>query len=153
MMSKEQQKDYRGKLRSKYQTVNNDPSETVQSDAPLADIQKILAKYQEVGIIDHLNDAESVFRDVTEFTDYADAMRNLKVAEQTFMELPSKVREIFHHDVAEWLDAAHDPEKRDALVEAGFVKAPKKEPVEAAPVEPVSPAETGGEKVGEVSGD
>ena len=37
-----EQRDYRGKLRSRYQTVNDEPSMTVQSDADGADINKIV---------------------------------------------------------------------------------------------------------------
>lgn len=119
-----EQLDYRGKPRKDYQTFNDMPSETVQSEAHLADIQHILGKYREVGI-QKLDEVELRFADVSEFTDYADLMRQVKVAEVEFMKLPSKVREIFGHDVANWLDAAHDPEKRDALVEAGFIEAPE----------------------------
>lgn len=118
--------DSRGRMRSESWTVNDMESMTVQSDAHKADISNILSKYKQGLIVDHLNDAEAIFMDVSEFTDFADAMRQSKVAEVSFMKLPSKVREIFHHDVAEWLDAAHDPEKRDALVEAGFIEGPKK---------------------------
>lgn len=124
--------DYRGRPRSG--TVNDEPSKTIQSDADAADITKILARYKEVGIVEHLNMAQAAYMDVTEFTDFADAVRQSKMAEIEFLKLPSKVRRIFNHDVAEWLDTAHDPEKRDALVEAGFIKAPEPEVVPAAAV-------------------
>lgn len=114
--------DYRGKER--VQTEFHDESLTIQSDAPKADIQKILKQYKQVGIVDHLNYAEATFRDISEFEDFADAMRHAREAESEFLKLPSKVREIFNHDVAEWLDAAHDPEKRDALVAAGIIDPP-----------------------------
>ncbi len=123
--------DYRGKPRSLYQTVNDAPSMTVQSDKDAADITKILDKYKQVGIIDNLNMAEAMFKDVTEFQDFADVMRHAKLAEAEFMKLPSKVREIFGHDVATWLDTAHDEEKRDALVAAGVIE---ETPVDGAPV-------------------
>ncbi len=114
--------DVRGKPR--VQTVNQMPSKTVQSDAHLADITTILRQWA-VGGEDSLDVTADMFRDISEFTDYADAMRHAKVAELEFMRLPSKVREIFHHDVFEWLDTAHDKEKRDALVKAGFLEGPR----------------------------
>jgi hypothetical protein len=119
-----EQRDYRGKLRRTYQTVNEEPSMTVQSDADGADINKILAKYAATGIIDGLREVEIKYHDISEFTDFADAQRQLKVVEGEFMKLPSKVRGIFDHDVANWLDTAMDQEKRDALVEAGYIEAP-----------------------------
>lgn len=132
--------DSRGRKRSEAWTENDEPSLTVQSDADKADIGKILSRYAQVGIVDHLNMAQGMFMDVTEFTDLADAMRQSKVAEVEFLKLPSKVREIFNHDVAEWLDAAHDPDKRAKLEEAGFIEAKEiaKEPAEPAVVPPVA---------------
>ncbi len=120
----EGQRNYRGKLRSDYQTVNDEPSMTVQSDAADADIMTILAQYTEVGVVQQLNETQLQFGDISEFTDFADAQRQLKEVEADFMRLPSKVRAIFHHDVAEFLDTAHDQEKRDALVSAGLLEAP-----------------------------
>lgn len=121
----EVQLDYRGKPRSQYQTVNDEPSKTVQSDAHRADIREILKKYDQVGIVDHLAKVDAQFMDVTAFNDYADLMRHVQTAESQFMELPSKIREMFDHDVAKWLDAAHDQEKLDEVVEA---LAPKEAP-------------------------
>lgn len=129
----EDQLDYRGKQRSQFWTVNNRPSETVQSDKHDADINVIYRKFAKTGLIDSLNSAEVNYMDISEFTDFADAMRNIRVAEMEFMKLPSKVREIFNHDPAEWLDAAHDPEKRQALVEAGFIEGPPVSAPEGAP--------------------
>lgn len=113
--------DLRGRLRSGSWTVNDGPSLTIQSDAAEADIQVIMRKFRQTGQL-QLRETDALFMDLTEFTDYKDAMDQLRIAERKFMSLPSKVREIFDHDVAEWLDAAHDPEKRDALVAAGFLE-------------------------------
>lgn len=106
-----EQLDYRGKPRKKYQTFNKQPTRTKQADAKKADISHILRQYEQVGIVEHLNQVEGRYMDVSEFTDFADALRQVDAAEEQFMTLPSKVRELFNHDVAEWLDAAHDPER------------------------------------------
>lgn len=111
------QRDYRGKLRSRYQTVNDDPSMTVQSDAHLADIQQILKKFGATGIIEHLDDVQAQYADISEFSDYADVMRHVRMAEEGFMKLPAQIRMEFDNDVANWLDAAHDPDKRVAIAD------------------------------------
>ncbi len=117
--------DARGK--PPVQTENDGPILTVQSEAEQGEINKILKRYKEVGIIEQLNLTEASFRDVSEFGDFADVMRQSKEAELEFMKLPSKVREIFNHDVANWLDTAHDAEKRSSLIAAGEIE-PLKQP-------------------------
>lgn len=133
-----------GRLR--VQTVNDEESQTVQSDRHRAEMKEILRKYEAVGIIDHLRDVDLEFRDVSEFTDYRDMALQLKDAEARFMSLPSKVRELFNHSVEEYLDAAHDPEwvsrNSEALQRLGFeeVRPVAPEPPEQPPAAP-GPAE------------
>lgn len=101
--------------RPRVQTVNTEPSKTVQSDVFRTEIKHVLAKYSQVGIIESLRNVDLQFRDVTEFQDFADMMYQSKEAEKVFMSLPSKVREVFGHKMANWLDAAHDTSKLEAL--------------------------------------
>lgn len=114
--------DSRGKPR--VQTVNELPSRTVQSDSYNADIRNIMGQFGGVNLGDTLDDASALYADVSEFTDLRDALDQARMAEVDFMKLPPGVRQIFNHDVAEWLDTAHDKDKRDALVAAGFIEAP-----------------------------
>ncbi len=126
-------------------TDNTEPSKTVQSDAHLADLNVIMSEFLEEGR-DILGDTELMFADVSDFGDYQDVMLEVRRAEETFMALPSKVREIFNHNVTEWLDTAHDQDKREKLVEAGFIKAVE---VPETPAEPVvAKEEAGGEEEG-----
>ncbi len=125
--------DSRGNPR--VQTVNNDESETIQSDAHLADLKNIMGAFARDGV-NALDLAEQTFADVSEFNDYAEALREVDRAKDMFLTLPSKVREIFGHNVAVFLDTAHDDDKREAMVKAGFIKAPEEVIVEPV-VEPV----------------
>lgn len=132
--------DRRG--RPRVQTSDFGESLTVQSDNERADIRKILQRYEAVGIVDHLQEVDAMYRDVSEFTDLHDALLQAKEAETQFMKLPSKLREVFDHDVAKWLDAAHDPEKienlyRPKLEKLGVLEPVTQEEPQAAPlVEP-----------------
>lgn len=107
--------DRRG--RDRVQTVNAEPSKTIQSDAVKADIHEVLRPYGVVGLSQHLDNVDDLFLDVSEFTDYADMARQNKEAEAMFMKLPAKVRKAFNNDAYEWLDSAHDPEKRNNVLE------------------------------------
>lgn len=144
--------DARGRRRVR--TVNDQPSMTVQSDAHMTDIQTILKSFG-AGGMEALDQAQLIYRDVSDFTDLADALNQAKAAEVDFMKLPSKVREIFDHDVAVWLDTAHDVEKRDALVSAGFLDPPPEVVVEErvpAQEQEVPAAQAAGEAAGAAKG-
>lgn len=104
----EKGQDRRGRHRSEFWTVNDEPSKTIQSDAVEADIKTILSRHGVTGIVEHLNAAELRYGDVTQFEDYADMMRQVKAAETAFMQLPGEVRKVFGDDVAKWLDSAND---------------------------------------------
>ncbi|AJK28303.1 putative minor capsid protein [Eel River basin pequenovirus] len=124
--------------KARVRTKNDLESKTVRSELVRSEIKHILAQYEQTGVIDHLANVDLQFRDVSEFTDFADLMRQTKIAEMEFMKLPSKLREVFNHDVNEWLDVAHDPEKLEAkrpqLEKLGVLD--PKEPAPAAPPTP-----------------
>lgn len=112
--------------REAYQTVNLEPSKTVQSDADRADMRKILAKYEQTGVLVNMAKVDLTYRDVSEFSDFSELMLHAKEAESAFMRLPSKVREVFGHDVMKWLDGAHDglsQEQVDKLTVLGVLPA------------------------------
>lgn len=142
--TREDKPNWKGRMRSADWTICEDESLTVQSDHDRADIKKILRKYHEVGIVDELNQTEQLYLDCTKFTDFADVQREVARATQTFMALPPHVRRIFKNDVATWLDAAHDEEKRQALVEEGHIddlEGTVEAPPEETPPEETEPTE------------
>lgn len=114
----------RGRKRSEFWTVNDEPSKTHSADAPEADINEIMRQYGNVGVLQHLQNVEAQFADVSEFEDYAEVARYVAKAERQFMALHPDVREIFQNDVSTWLDTAHDQEKQDALIRGGFIPTP-----------------------------
>lgn len=139
------------RFRPRVRTSNESPSKTVQSDLVRADMKEILRKYEAQGVFTSMRAVDLAFRDVTEFQDFSDLMLQTKEAEAAFLRLPSKVRELFGHDVGVWLDTAHDSAKleklRPQLEELGMVPKPAGRP---APVdvrvipEPAAPAQFGG---------
>lgn len=94
--------------RKRVLTVNTMESRTVQTERDRADIRKIVQAYERTGVLVNMAKVDLAYRDVSEFTDFVDLMQAAKDAETAFLKLPSKVREVFNHDVAAWLDSAHD---------------------------------------------
>lgn len=78
------------------------PSMTKQSFKAECDINNILVKYQKTGVFDHVQKYEGQYFDATE-TDYHEAMNTVANADSMFNELPSRAREYFSNDPANFL--------------------------------------------------
>jgi hypothetical protein len=131
--------DALGRPQSLFQTVNDEPSRTIQSDSNEASIHTILARHGVTGVIEHLNEADLQFGDASNIVDYAEASRIMVEAEAQFLRLPPKVRGVFENDVALWLDAANDglqDEQRSQLVKLGFLEEIVSPEPPAAPIAP-----------------
>lgn len=78
------------------------PSMTKQAFKAECDINNILVKYQKTGVFDHVKKFEGKYFDATE-TDYHESMNIVANAQSMFAELPSKAREYFDNDPANFL--------------------------------------------------
>lgn len=75
------------------------------------DINNIIDLYTRTGELP-VNANELRYADVSSFTDYTTMRAAMAQADADFLELPSSVRERYHHDVAEFLDAIATDEGR-----------------------------------------
>lgn len=78
------------------------------------DINVIMRRYAQTGVIEHVSKRDPVYADVTGH-DYQTAMDVLANARTAFAELPARVRDRFDNDPQKMLDFVHDD---DNLVEA-----------------------------------
>lgn len=97
------------------------------------DINRIMKRYQQTGVIDHVNRAQPRFGDL-ETVDFQTAMNLVIDAEQRFLALPAEVRDRFGNDPARLLAFVGDEKNRAEAVKLGLLDPP------AAPVPPPSPA-------------
>lgn len=107
------------------------PSLTKQSMAAETDINVIMAKYQRTGLISHWMHGGS-YEDLTNATNYHDAMNMILDAQDAFMQLPARVRKHFGNDPAQLMAAIDDPSRADELRELGIL-AEVPEPVTGTP--------------------
>lgn len=121
------------------QKVFKKPSRTLQSEAAACDINLIMKKYEKTGMITHVRKTSGFYGDVSEVTDYHSAANFVAVAHESFMSLPSSVRERFKNDPGEFLAFVEDPKNADELIEMGLRSrpAPESPPVK---VEVTNPA-------------
>lgn len=125
---------------------------TKQSHKDECDINKILARFQRTGTLEHAREISSRYGDVSS-VDFQTAMDNVIRTREWFAGFPSSIRKRFNNDPAEFLQFIEDPANADEAVALGLVERPKEsqEPPTPAPApEPAtpSPAPAGGSAAG-----
>lgn len=129
-----------GVARSNFDTVNNEPSMTRQEFSEECDINTIMARYEETGVVSHINKREPMYIDFTMLPgDLAGMLAQLKLGEDAFMSLPASVRKEFDNNAINFVDFASDPENLDKMREWGLAP-PEKQPDPPMRVEVVNPA-------------
>lgn len=94
------------------------PSAAIQSAKDECDINKIMARYQKTGMIEHFNEQAPQFVDMPDEIDYQNSMGIIADAHSAFYSLPSTVRDRFQNDPAQWLEFIHDAESVDEAMRA-----------------------------------
>ncbi|AXH75386.1 MAG: internal scaffolding protein [Microviridae sp.] len=85
------------------------------------DINVILAQYMYSGEIPNLNEVPPNYADCTGM-DYMDHMNKIVEANQLFSELPSKIRNRFQNNPAEFLDFMHDENNVEEMRKMGLLR-------------------------------
>lgn len=103
---------------------SNDPGLTDQSQAAECDVNYILKRYQQTGILPN-TDVKSVFADVSSVPDYQDALNIVINAENQFSVLDAQMRARFMNDPANFLAFVEDPKNAPELIKMGLATAPQ----------------------------
>lgn len=96
---------------------------TKQSFADQCDINKIMAKYQKTGLIDHVTKHSAEYGVHTQ-RDLLEAYEVIERAEEMFADLPSKARETFGNDPGKFLaymEDANIESRAGELLEMGLL--------------------------------
>jgi len=84
------------------------PSMTKQSFADETDINKIVARFEKTGLIEHLNSREPFYGDVSDIVGYQEALNVVQKADDLFNAYPAKVRERFDNDPVKFIEFISD---------------------------------------------
>lgn len=114
-----------------------DQGRTKQSEFEESQINVILAKYIKTGVIQHVNNHQPAYGDITQM-DFQQSMETILKGQEMFEELPAQVRKNFNHDPAEFLEYVNDPENLDKLYDMGVTNSPL---IKAESTSPDKPAE------------
>lgn len=98
-------------------------SRTKQSMKGETDINNIMKRYQQTGLLAHVAAKSPTYMDVGDVTDYREALEQVRITETFFEGLPAKIRARFEHSAAAFLDFITDPSKRGEAQELGLIPA------------------------------
>lgn len=112
-------------------TVNTDKDMAIQSAKEECDINVIVRRF---GLTKVLPDVPlpPTYADFTEAGDFRESMEAIRMAKESFMQLPADVRSKFRNDPGAFVDFCSDPENLDEMREMGLAvpKEAKREPQE-----------------------
>lgn len=121
---------------------NTGPSVTQQHFKEECDINRIVKRFADTGILDHVQAATPAYGYASSQS-FTEAMQIVAKAQQEFEQLPSKIRAHFKNDPVLFLDAMQDPESRPELEKLGLIapleiETPEPAPPPDDPAQPIS---------------
>lgn len=112
-----------------------EPGLTKQAFMPECDINNIIKKFEKTGMVNHLNEKQPFYGDVSNIASYADAINIVQEAEDLFMKMSPGIREKFNNDPEKMIAFLNDPKNIDEAIKLGMAS---KRP-EMASTEPNAP--------------
>lgn len=92
------------------------------------DINTIMARYEQQGVISHVNRANPMYVDWSSMPDLRGRLDKFRLAGEAFMSLPAAVRKDFDNDPVKFVEFAQNPENLEKMRSYGLAP--------PAPVEP-----------------
>lgn len=103
-------------------TVNEEPTMAMQQYKDSCDVNKIMKRYKETGTISHLRNAQNgVYMDLTELPDYAEALMQIKRADEAFKQIPAEVRLKFNNDPSQLITYLQDSKNHEEAIKYGLL--------------------------------
>lgn len=126
-----------------------DPSLTKQSFKDECDINKIMARFQRTGVLDHVRKHQPEYGFASN-ADFTSSMQLVAQAQSMFEELPSSVRKRFDNSPGAFLDFVQDESNTAEMAELGLMgddyqPSPPAEPPPAPPGPPEAPNDANAE--------
>ncbi len=113
------------------------PSRTKQSFRDECDINYILRQFNVTGQLP-IGSVQPQYGDFSGITDYQSALNAVMAAQDSFLQLPAKVRARFDNDPALFVEFASDEANKDEMKALGLLREETAQAVVSSPSEPVS---------------
>lgn len=115
-------------------------SMTQQNFKQECDINYLLKKYRKTGMMEHFQQYQGNYADLSDVPTYQDALNKVIEAQNAFDTLPAEVRKIFSNDPGAFLEFVDNPDNLDEMIELGLAQKPQVSPQVATP--PADEADT-----------
>jgi phage internal scaffolding protein len=116
--------------------VFTSPSRTKQSFRDECDINNILKQFNVTGQLP-VGSVQPQYGDFSGITDYQSALNAVMAAQDSFLQLPAKVRAKFDNDPALFVEFASDEAHKDEMKALGLLREETVQAVVTSPSEPV----------------
>ena len=94
---------------------------TKQSFAQECDFNAVLSQWERTGVIEHIDARTPQYADVSELVDYQQALNIVSAAQDSFLALPSSIRERFDNNPAGLIHFLNDPANRAEAESLGLL--------------------------------
>lgn len=107
------------------QTINDEPSLTIQSEKDSCDFNLIYQKYVRTGLMSNIRTTPPRYGDFTDASDYHTSVLRAQQAHDEFMLLPASIRARFSNDPGELIGFLADENNRAEAIQLGLIDAPQ----------------------------
>lgn len=132
----------RVKSRRRVAKETGEKSMTKQEFVAQCDVNNIMKKYKETGLLDHVNRYQGSYGEFADAPDYHTALNKMHEADAMFMGIPSDIREVFDNDPGKFLEFVMNEENEDEMRDLGLLP---RQSVEKEEQEPAPPAKAASE--------
>lgn len=101
-----------------------EPTLTEQHHKEACDINNVLKRYRDTGVIEHRNQYEGFYADISGI-DFTESQNKIANAQSMFEELPAHMRRFFNDSPAFFLDYVQNPDNKPALYDLGLAIRPE----------------------------
>ena len=112
-----------------YADLDYENTEVQQSFKDEVNINFIMKRYQEKGILPDMIKRDPTYGDFTQVPTFQESLEIVNKAREQFDGLPASVRKRFGNDPAQFLDFVNKPENASELVKMGLANERKPEPI------------------------
>lgn len=119
---------FRPKVRNRVKKEVGVASLTQQHHKEQCDVNSIMKKYRNTGLIEHVSRYQGSYGDFVNAPDYHTALNKMIEADAMFLTVPSDIRELFDNDPGRFLEFVMNDENEDEMRELGLLPKRPKEP-------------------------